>query len=68
MMAKRTKKKAKAKRKRVSDAAFNRLHIALNLLVDRVDRIEEFLGGDLKVFHEKQLEPSDEQRVQQADG
>jgi hypothetical protein len=77
-MAKRSKKKAKAKhyprmdvyREAIADlkAGLKAMGKVVLGLQQRVASVEEFLGDDLKTFHEKQPEPSDEQRVQQADG
>jgi hypothetical protein len=58
-MAKRTKKRAKAKRRGGASTTPNRLTClddSVRALAKRILRIEEFLGTDLKVFHDKQFQ------------
>jgi hypothetical protein len=54
-MAKRPQRKAKKKAKRkASKPHASTIPTRIVELMQRVERIEEFLGDDLKAFHEKQ--------------
>jgi hypothetical protein len=57
MMAKRKAKKKPAKRKPVRQGEIIALNMIALGLRQRVERIEHFLGDDLKLFHDKQPEP-----------